>query len=71
MTAKEALRDYIEGLSEDDAAELLLMIEDREGLIVFSQDDLARIAAGREDAAGGRLHDHRDVMSQARALYER
>jgi hypothetical protein len=71
MTAKEALRDYIEGLTEDEAAELLRWIDGGDGLDTFSEDDLARIAAGREDVAAGRVHDHRDVVSQARALYER
>jgi hypothetical protein len=68
MTAKEALRNYIDGLSEDDAADLLLWIEDRQQLVSFSEDENARIVAGCADLDAGRIRDHVQVMVDARAI---
>ena len=68
MTAKEALRNYIDGLSEDDAADLLLWIEDRQQLVSFSEDENTRIVAGCADLDAGRIHDHVQVMVDARAI---
>lgn len=46
MTAKEALRNYIEGLSEDDAADLLLWIEDNGILPPLTPEQIERAERG-------------------------
>ncbi len=43
MTAKEALREYVDGLTEDDAAELLLWIEDNVAQPPLTQEQIERV----------------------------
>lgn len=77
MTAKEKLRERVEGLSEEEADVALLLVEGRleepmlralarapEDDEPWSAEDEAAIAAGRADLAAGRTLSHEEMLQR-------
>jgi hypothetical protein len=64
MTAREALREYIEELSEDEAAHLLdrLRWEALDSSAPLTAAQRAAVERGLADIAAGRVTDHDEVV---------
>jgi hypothetical protein len=63
MNAKQALRDHIERLSEDEAAELLARIDwDATEFEKLTEDELRELRASEEEFARGEYSDGEDVF---------
>lgn len=62
MTAKQALRELVEGLSEEEAQQLLIAADDlRWERIPLTNEDIAAIEEAIADIGAGRTHSTRDV----------
>jgi predicted transcriptional regulator len=63
MTAKQALRDYIDRLSEEDALSLLQRIQlgDQGPRIPLSEDEMESVRRALADAAAGRVYSTAEV----------
>lgn len=57
MTAKEAPRDYIESLTEDDAAELLMMIEGSSSRPYLTDEQIERVRRSLQQLDEGQRID--------------
>ncbi len=66
MTAKQALRNYIEELSDDEALALLHRLESEDQLEPepFTEAELAAIARGREQIAAGQFFTTQQVRDR-------
>ena len=64
MTAKQALRDYIDGLSEDDAISLLQRIqgEDQGTRTPLTDGEIESVRRALADAAAGRVYTTTEVL---------
>ena len=61
MTVKEKLHKLIDEMHEDQAAVLLMDLEEHEPL---SEEDRKEISAGLADAEAGRVFDEAEVLAE-------
>lgn len=63
MSARQALRDYIDRLSEEEAAELLARIEwESSEVETLTNDEIEELKASEEEFARGEYSDAEDVF---------
>lgn len=63
MTAKQALRERIENLSEEEAAELLARLDwEATETETLTDEELAEVLAGKREVAAGESVDGEEVL---------